>query len=394
MNLDTILSRGIAEVIQIDELRARLDLGRPLRFKMGFDPSSPNLHIGHAVGLRKLRQFQELGHTVVLVVGDWTAQIGDPSGRDRTRRPLSPEQVEANAQTYLQQFFKVVDRERTEVRRQSEWYGAFDLAMVFDLLARFTLQQMLAHETFRKRFEAGAPVSLLELIYPLVQAYDLVAIQADVEFGGTDQKFNILAGRELMRALDLEPQQVILTPLLMGADGRKMSKSLHNTIDLALPPEDMYGRTMAIQDELILPYLENVTDVPLDEIAAMKLAMQAGANPRDSKMRLARELVGQFHSPQAALQAEEAFRQVFQRRERPDELPLFKLSGPTPLLDLLVAAGLAASKSAARRLVEQKGVRLDDVVVTDASQVVEPASRPVIQVGKRQFLQVEGTLRD
>jgi tyrosyl-tRNA synthetase len=390
MDLNQLLTRGVAEIIVEEELRQKLYSGKKLRLKMGLDPSSPNLHIGHAVGLRKLRQFQELGHTVVLIVGDWTAQIGDPSGRDQTRQLLTPEQVRMNADTYMQQFFHIVDRERTEIRWQSEWFGTFTLADVFNLASRFTMQQMLAHETFRKRFEAGSPLTILELLYPLLQAYDSVAINADAEFGGTDQKFNILAGRELMKALGMEAQQVFLTPLLPGLDGRKMSKSFNNTIDLTMPPAEMYGRVMAIGDDMILPYFVNVTDVPLAEIGEMGAALRAGANPRDFKMRLAREIVTQFHSAAAAHQAEAYFVQTIQRREIPNEMPEYRISAATPIVDLLADAGLVASKSEARRLIDGGGVRMDGSKVESQHSIVEPDGERVIQVGKRKFIRVVG----
>ncbi len=390
MDIDQLLTRGVAEIIVEEELRQKLDSGNKLRLKMGLDPSSPNLHIGHAVGLRKLRQFQELGHTVVLIVGDWTAQIGDPSGRDQTRTMLTAEQVRINADTYMQQFFHIVDREHTEIRWQSEWFGAFTLADVFNLASRFTMQQMLAHETFRKRFEAGSPLTILELLYPLLQAYDSVAINADVEFGGTDQKFNILAGRELMKALGMEAQQVFLTPLLLGLDGRKMSKSFNNTIDLAMPAAEMYGRVMAISDDMILPYFINITDIPLAEIEEMRAALHAGANPRDLKMRLAREIVAQFHSSEAAREAEAHFVKTIQRRELPDEMPEYYISAAIPIVDLLADTGLVTSKSEARRLIDGGGIRIDGTKVASQDVVVEPEGEHVVQVGRRKFVRVIG----
>jgi tyrosyl-tRNA synthetase len=355
---------------------------------MGFDPSKPDLHIGHAVGLRKLRQFQDLGHTVVLIVGDWTAQVGDPSGRDETRQMLTAEQVRANAETYMQQFFHVVDRERTEVRWQSEWFGSFTLTDVFNLTSRFTMQQLLAHETFRKRNEEGNPVTIMELMYPLLQAYDSVAINADVEFGGMDQKFNILAGRELMRSLGMEPQQVLLVPLLVGMDGRKMSKSFNNTVDLTMPPQEMYGRVMAMSDDAILPYFVNVTDVPAQEIDEIQYALLHGTNPRDLKMRLAREIVTQFHDANAAREAEEYFRRTVQRGEVPQDMPEHAIAAATGIVDLLAEAGLALSKSEARRLISGGGVRIDGEKVENQDAVIEPSGARVVQVGKRKFVRV------
>jgi len=392
MDLEQILSRGVAEIIVKEELMEKLRSGRTLRLKLGFDPSSPHLHIGHAVVLRKLKQLQELGHKVVLIVGDWTAQIGDPSGRDETRPMLTPEEVRENAETYMQQFFTVVDRERTEVRWQSEWYEGFTLADVFNLASRFTLAQMMAHETFRKRYDAGKPLTLMELVYPLLQAYDSVAIQADVEFGGTDQRFNILTGRELQGMLGQEPQDVFLVPLLSGTDGRKMSKSFFNTIDLADPPDQMYGEVMSLSDDVLIEYFTLVTDVPDKEIAEMERALAADAvNPRDLKMRLAREIVAQFHGAEAASLAEEEFMRVFQRGEVPREIPTYSLDSdePQPIIDLLVKVGLARSKSQARRLITQGGVLVDGDRIEAIDLMVPVRDGMALQVGKRNFVRLK-----
>lgn len=390
MDIDQLLSRGVSEVIVEAELREKLKAGKPLRLKMGFDPSSPNLHIGHAVGLRKLRQFQELGHTVVLIVGDWTAQVGDPSGRDQSRPMLTPDAVRVNADTYMQQFFHVVDRERTEVRWQSEWFSTFTLAEVFNLTSRFTMQQMLAHETFRKRFESENPLTMMELMYPLLQAYDSVAINADVEFGGSDQKFNILAGRELMRAMGLEPQQVLLTPLLVGTDGRKMSKSFNNTIDLTMEPSETFGRVMSMGDDVIIPFFRNVTDVPLPELDQLEAALRGGSNPRDLKMRLAREIITQFHDAAAARTAESDFVTRFQKREIPQDMPQHTISAPANIVELLAEAGLVGSKSEARRLIEGGGVRVNGEKVQSQELQLTPGGEYVVQVGKRKFVRVVG----
>ncbi|MDH7489970.1 MAG: tyrosine--tRNA ligase [Anaerolineae bacterium] len=389
-NLEWILTRGVAEIIVKEELLQKLRSGKPLRLKQGFDPSKPDLHIGHAVGLRKLRQLQDLGHQVVLIVGDWTAQIGDPSGRDESRTMLTPEEVKANAKTYMDQFFKIVDRSRTEVRWQSEWFGKFTLADVFNLTSRFTLAQMMAHETFRKRWESGSPLTLMELMYPLLQAYDSIAIQADVEFGGTDQKFNILAGRELQAMLGQRPQDVFLVPLLPGTDGRKMSKTFGNTVDLSMPPDQMYGKLMSISDDMLMDYLTLVTDIPDEELAQIATDLRAGTvNPRDVKMRLAREVVGYIHSPEAAARAEEEFVRVFQRRELPTDMPEFTVPPDgLNIVDLMVQAGTAATKSEARRLIQQGGVRLDDAVVDSVDRLVEPKDA-VLQVGKRRFVRLK-----
>lgn len=387
-SIDFVLKRAVAEVINESSLRERLDAGKPLRLKMGFDPSKPDLHIGHAVGMRKLRQFQELGHTVVLIVGDWTAQIGDPSGRDESRTMLTAEQVQANAKTYMDQFFVIVDRARTEVRWQSEWYGKFTLADVFNLTSRFTFADMMEHETFDKRVKEGRALSIMELMYPMLQAYDSIAIDADVEFGGMDQKFNIIQGRRLQGMLGKTPQEVFLVPLIVGTDGRKMSKSFGNTIDLKAEPSDMYGKVMSLVDSVVVEYFRLVTDVPDAELDTMAKAMQgAQINPRDLKMQLAREIVTQFHGADAARTAEAEFVKVFQKRELPTDMPMFTMKEDTPIIDLMIAAKLASSRSEARRLVSQGGVRLDDKAVEKTDAVI-PARDAVLRVGRRGFVRL------
>lgn len=388
LSLDFILKRGVAEIISEEGLRRRLNAGKSLRLKMGFDPSKPDLHVGHAVGLRKLRQLQDLGHTVVLVVGDWTAQIGDPSGRDESRVMLTPAEVQVNAKTYMDQFFSIVDRVRTEVRWQSEWFGKFTLADVFNLTSRFTFADMMEHETFDKRVKEGKALSLMELLYPLLQAYDSIAIDADVEFGGTDQKFNILAGRQLQERLGKTPQEVFLVPLLAGTDGLKMSKSLNNTIDVKAAPGDMYGKVMSLTDDMLIPYFTCVTDVSDAELAEITRALKARrVNPRDLKMRLGREIVAQFHGADAARQAEAEFVKVFQQRELPTDLPTFALNQAMPIIDLIVAANLAASRSEARRLVQQGGVKLNDATIDQIDAVI-PANEAVLRVGRRKFVRL------
>ena len=389
MDWEQLLTRGVSEVIVRSELEARLRAGEKLRLKQGFDPSKPDLHIGHAVGLRKLRQFQDLGHTVVLIVGDWTAQIGDPSGRDESRQMLSREQVLENADTYMKQFFKVVDRDHTEVRWQSEWYEDFKLADILRLTSRYTLAQVLAHETFRKRYENNLPVTLMELMYPLLQGYDSVMVRSDVEFGGTDQKFNNLTGRDLQAAVGQRPQDVLLVPLLMGTDGAKMSKSAGNTIDLDEPPDSMYGKIMSLSDAVLWDYFWMVTDVPEEEIQAMKESVAQGANPRDLKMRLGRELVTQMHGAEAAVGAEAEFVRVFQQQEIPEEMPEFRVAAGTGILEAILAAGMAQSRSEARRLVEQGGVYLDGERVSEAEAQVALGRAPqVLRVGRRRFARI------
>jgi tyrosyl-tRNA synthetase len=389
-----IFDRTIAEVIVREELEEKLRSGRSLRLKLGLDPSKPNLHIGHAVGLRKLRQFQELGHEVVLIVGDWTAQIGDPSGRDASRNMLTAEEVKRNAETYMQQFFLVVDRSKTMVRFQSEWFGNFTLADVFNLTSRFTMAQMMAHETFRKRWDEGRPLSLMELLYPTLQAYDSIAIEADVEFGGTDQKFNILAGRDLQSSMGIPPQDVFLWPLLPGTDGRKMSKSFGNTIDLTDPPEQVYGKAMSISDSMLAPYLTLASEIPDDELGeVLRHLSQGTVNPRDVKMRLARDVVRQLHGEVAARKAEAEFVSVFQKGELPSDIPVYEWSSdePIPVVDLLVDSGLVKGTSEARRLIAQGGVRIDDQKVRDIGAAFAARDGAIVRVGKRRFLRIHRT---
>ncbi|HEX78461.1 MAG TPA: tyrosine--tRNA ligase [Dehalococcoidia bacterium] len=390
-SLDYILRRGVAEIIVEEEMRELLRSGRPLRLKEGFDPSRPDIHLGHVVGLRKLRQFQELGHKVILIVGDWTARIGDPSGESATRPMLTAEEVNANAQTYMQQFFKVVDKGRTEVRWQSEWFGKFDLGDVFRLTSKFTVAQLLARDDFASRYTSGRPIALTELLYPLLQAYDSVVIEADVEFGGTDQKFNCLVGRELQGMVGQRPQQVFLTPLLLGTDGsQKMSKSLGNYIGIDEPPQEMYGKVMSIPDGLMLDYFEMLTDVPDEELAEFRRQLAAqSVNPMLIKKRLAREIVAQFHTQTAAQRAEAEFERVFQKRGLPAEIPEYSLPvGGTDIISLLCDAGLVKSRSEARRLWAQGAIEVDGVRLGGDQLQVSLHPGSIIQVGKRRFLRI------
>jgi tyrosyl-tRNA synthetase len=396
----TLLKRGVAEIITEAELLGLLNSGRILTLKQGFDPSAPDIHLGHVVGLRKLRQFQELGHKVTLIVGDWTARIGDPSGQSATRPMLSPHEIESNARTYMEQFFKVVDKDKTELRWQSEWFSQFTLDEVIKLTSKFTVAQLLAREDFNKRYGSGNPISLTEMLYPLLQGYDSVAIKADVEFGGIDQKFNCLVGRELQQSTGQPPQQVFLVPLLIGTDGhQKMSKSLNNHIGVAEPPREIYGKVMSIPDSLILDYFELVTDVPEEEIVEFKNQLKTrSVNPMNLKRRLAHEIVRQFHSKQAADEAEKHFTQVFQKREIPKETRTVELRGVVDLsgkltievqrdiTSLLVEAGLAKSRSEANRLLAQGAIEVDGEKVS--SNLVTLKDGSVIKVGKRRFLRM------
>jgi len=394
--------RAVAEIIPEEEFVAALRSGRRLRLKLGLDPSAPDLTLGHAVVLRRLRQLQELGHQVVLIVGDWTARIGDPSGQSQTRPMLTAEEVRANAETYLRQFYKVVDEGRTEIRLQSEWYDKFDLATVIRLTARFTVAQILQRDDYSQRFAEHKPIGIHEFLYPLLQAYDSVAIEADVEFGGTDQKFNLLVGRELQQMMGQPPQQCFLVPLLVGTDGKvKMSKSVGNYIALEDPPDEMYGKTMSLPDAVMMDYFELVTDVPESEIDEMQVAMKArSVNPMELKMRLAREIVGQFHSPDAAREAEERFTKVFRKREQPEEVQEIIVSGPlleaalkageiAPNLfpSLLKDLGVVPSTSEARRLISQGAVEVDGQRVT-LDSVIHLQGGMVIRVGRHRFLRI------
>jgi tyrosyl-tRNA synthetase len=391
--LSWITMRAVAEIIPRDDFIVALRSGRALRLKMGFDPSAPDLTLGHAVGLRKLRQLQDLGHTVVVIVGDWTARIGDPSGQSKTRPMLTADEVKVNAETYLRQFSKVVDRELTEIRWQSEWFNEFTLTTVVNLAAKFTVAQMLERGDFAERFAAKKPVGIHELFYPLLQAYDSVAVQADVEFGGTDQTFNLLVGRELQPGFGQRPQSVFTVPLLVGTDGVKMSKSQGNYVALEEPPHEMYGKLMSITDQLVGDYFELLTDVPDDEVTAIREAVaKGGTGARDAKMRLARETVSQFHSATEAMEAEEEFQRVFSRREVPEEAidlrVAFNGSGSVEvdLTQALVDAGVVASKAEVRRLVTQGAIEADGSRVGEPRVSVRPGA--VIRVGKHRFVRI------
>jgi len=403
-DISRLLRRGVAEIIVEEQMAELLRSGKKLRLKEGFDPSFPDIHLGHMVSLRKLRQFQELGHQVVLIVADWTAQIGDPSGVSATRPMLSAEQVKANAETYMKQFFKLVDKERTEVRWQSEWFGKFTLADIIRLTSKFTIAQLMAREDFATRYNEGRPIALTELLYPLLQAYDSTAIQADVEFGGTDQKFNLLVGRELQSMVGQSPQQIFLVPILIGTDGsQKMSKSLGNYIGVAEPPSEVYGKVMSIPDSLILQYFELVTDIPDEELEEFRQELKNETiNPMMLKKRLAREIMTQLYSQKDITEAEEHFIKVFQKREAPEEIPEYRLSFNelAPQLTepwnidisrLLVVTGLVKSRSEANRLIAQGAVSIGGKKVT--SNVAPVKSGSIIKVGRRRFAKVINTDR-
>ena len=415
-SVEKITRRGVSEIISLEEFSRLLQRGTPLRLKMGFDPSRPDIHLGHVVGLRKLRQLQDLDHQVILIVGDWTAQIGDPTGQSATRPLLTHQEVIDNAESYLRQFFSVVDKSRTQVVWQSEWFGKFTLEDVIRLTSKFTVAQFLERADFAQRFKEHRPIAITELLYPLLQAYDSVAIESDVEFGGTDQKFNLLVGRELQAIEGQTPQQCFLMPILVGTDGvMKMSKSLDNYIGVEEPPNDMYGKLMSLPDELIIPYFDYLTDMPDNELAAMTHDLDSEAvNPMSFKKQLALEITGQFHSRDSADAAEANFERVVQQRDLPQEIPEVKLStylgesyisGPPELLDepagapvsklpmLLTAAGLASSNSEAKRLLRDRAIELirpsgESLTLSTDHPMGNLQPGDVLKRGKRHFVRL------
>ncbi|WP_426662019.1 tyrosine--tRNA ligase [Rhodanobacter aciditrophus] len=388
------IARGADEIIKREDLLERLKSGRPLRIKAGFDPTAPDLHLGHTVLLNKMRQFQDLGHQVIFLIGDFTGMIGDPTGKNATRKPLTREDVLKNAETYAAQVYKVLDRERTEVRFNSEWFGKMGAADMIKLAAQHTVARMLERDDFAKRYAAQQSIAIHEFLYPLVQGYDSVALEADVELGGTDQKFNLLMGRGLQEHFGQKPQIVLTMPLLEGLDGvNKMSKSLGNYIGIDEPAIDIVTKTMKIDDALMWRWFELLSfDVSLDELARMKREVESGAlNPRDAKLRLARELAARFHDTAAAEQAIAGWHAVVRGEGDTSLLPLSEVAAPAEglrLPALLTAAGLTASNSEANRKLKERAVRIDAEVVEDAQRVFTAGFEGVLQVGKRNFARV------
>ncbi len=391
-----ILSSGAVDIIPADELKAKLANSireqRPLRIKLGLDPSAPDIHLGHTVVIRKLRQFQDLGHQVQLVIGDFTGRIGDPTGRSEVRKQLTEEQIQANARTYVQQYGKILDMERTKLYFNSEWLAPLTFEDVIRLASAMTLARMLERDDFHKRYTENLPISLHEFFYPLMQGYDSVALETDIELGGTDQTFNLLVGRNLQREHGLAEQVAMTMPLLEGLDGvQKMSKSLGNYIGVNDAPEQMYGKTMSVPDELMLRYYELTTDIGPEELAELKAGLADGSvHPRDAKMRLAHKIVSMYHGPQAAAEAEQHFRTVFQQGALPEDIPeQIWVGEPTAnIIDLLQEAKLVPSRSEARRMVEQGAVRVNEERVADSKQEFALGSGLVIQVGKRKFVRL------
>ncbi len=398
--VERLLSRGVAQIEKEADLRRLLlegNKGLPLLVKLGVDPSHYDLTIGHAVVFRKLRQFQQMGHKAVVVIGDWTARLGDPSGRENARKPLSAEQVKANAETYLAQFFGIVDPQATEVRWQSEWFDGFTLGDALKLLSYKTVAQMLERDDFSKRYKSGVEIYLSEFMYPLLQGYDSVMLHSDVEIGGTDQTFNVLVGRELQPIFSQPPQQIMTMRLIVGLDGyMKMGKSLDNYIAMTAPANDMYGKLMSLPDHAMMSYFETLTDVLQAELDEFSRKMAQGTlNPRDVKMRMARDIVTGFHNVAAARQAEQNFIRQFSERKLPADIPAYKLAGPTDILTLLVDAHLAKSKGEARRLIQQGGVTFypqaeagDSQRITAIDFMVPAQDGAILKVGKIQYIRI------
>lgn len=388
-----VVQRGCEELLVVEDFLAKLSLsektGVPLRIKLGLDPTAPDLHLGHTVVLNKLRQLQDLGHTVIFLVGDFTALIGDPTGRNATRPPLSAEEIAANAQTYFNQAALVLHAEKTEIRRNSEWLDPLGARGMVQLAARYTVARMLERDDFTKRYKSGTPISVHEFLYPLVQGYDSVALKADLELGGTDQKFNLLVGRELQREYGQEPQCILTMPLLVGLDGvDKMSKSKGNYVGISEKPSEIFGKLMSISDDLMWQYFELLSFRPISQIQALKAEVQAGRNPRDVKVDLAMEIVARFHSAAAAESALADFEARFKQGAIPEDLPEVSLSGaPLGIVAALKAAGLAPSSTEAIRNIEQGGVRINGDKVSDRGLALA-AGTYVLQVGKRKFARV------
>lgn len=393
-----IICRGTAEIVPVDELEAKLrkslKFGKPLKIKLGLDPTAPDIHLGHTVPLQKMRQFQDLGHEVIIVIGDFTGRIGDPTGKSETRKQLTEEQVLQNAETYKEQIFKILDPEKTRITFNSHWLAPLKFAQLIELAAKVTVARMLERDDFTKRYKEGLPISVHEFFYPLMQGYDSVALEADVELGGTDQKFNLLMGRTLQKEFGHEPQIALMTPILEGLDGvHKMSKSLGNYIGVYESAREMFGKTMSIPDELMVRYFELVTKVPLAEIKRIEKGLADNSlHPRDVKMRLAREIVSIYHDETEAEAAQAEFIRMFQQKELPDEIPEYRVNAGESvknIVDLLIESGLSSSKNEARRIISQGGAKVGEQRVETIDQAVELTDGLVIRAGKRKFVKVK-----
>lgn len=388
--IEELLTRGISEVIDRKSLEAKLKSGKQLRIKLGVDVTAPDLHLGHSVVLFKLKQFQNAGHQIIFLVGDATTRIGDPSGMKKTRPILSEEEIKRNAQTYLDQVGKVLDLDKTEIRRNSEWFDKMGFSDLVKLSSHFSVARILERDDFTKRLKAGQDIRLHELFYSIMQGYDSYQLKADLELGGTDQKFNLLAGRTMQKQLGQTVQDILTVPLLVGTDGKeKMSKSLGNYIGITEPPQEQFGKIMSIPDHLIIPYFELLTEVPREEIDGFNDSLgEDSMNPRDLKARLAKEIVTKFHSAEDAEKAEKEFNRVFKEKGAPSSMPEIETTSPVLLVDLIVENKLAPSKSEAKRLMEQGGVKLDDRKLTDWQKKVTLKDNQILQVGKRKFVKI------
>lgn len=392
-----LIKRGVSEIIPEEELIKKLERsikeGKPLIVKLGCDPSRPDLHIGHSVVLRKLSQFQTLGHQAILIIGDFTGMIGDPSGRNVTRPALSLEEARINGKSYLDQASKILNKEKTKIVYNSEWLSKMSFEDVIKLSSKYTVARMLERDDFTKRFKSGEPISMHEILYPLAQAMDSVAISSDIELGGTDQKFNLLVGRDIQREFGMEPQVILTMPLMVGTDGiEKMSKSYNNYIGISDSPKEIFGKTLSIPDSLIANYYELATDISNEELNSIKLQLKdPDVNPRNIKRNLAKKLVSMYHDRKAAEEAEEEFDRIFIKKETPDEVPEFTwtMDNHSGILDLLTITNLAPSKGVARRLVLQGGVTIDGIKVDDINTIVDIKDNSVIKVGKRKFIRIK-----
>ena len=382
------IKRGVEELIPEDELIAKLKEGRPLRIKLGADPTAPDIHLGHTVIFNKLRAFQELGHEVTFLIGDFTAMVGDPSGKNSTRPPLSREDVLKNAETYKEQVFKILDPAKTQIRFNSEWLSELGAEGMIRLASNQTVARMLERDDFKKRYAGGQPIAIHEFMYPLLQGHDSVALESDVELGGTDQKFNLLMGRELQKAAGQKPQTVLMMPLLVGLDGvKKMSKSAHNYIGISEAPSEMFGKIMSISDDLMWSYYELLSFRPLEDVAELKAGVDAGKNPRDVKVLLAKEIIARFHSEADAEAAEQEFVNRFAKNQVPDDMPEFEFEAGLPIANVLKEAGLVNSTSDAMRMIKQGAAKLEGEKIED-SKFVPEAGTAVYQVGKRKFARI------
>ncbi len=381
-----LLTRGVEEIIGRDELEAQLKAKKQVRVKLGIDPTSPNIHLGRSIPLLKLRDFQELGHQVVFIVGDFTGVIGDTSDKDSERPMLTRQTIEENMRHYTEQAGKIIDLDKAEIHYNSTWLDKLTYREIGEQADCFSVAEFIARDNIRRRLDAGTRVSLREVLYPIMQGYDSVAVKADVELGGTDQRFNLLAGRKLQERYNQESQSIVMGPLIEGLDGRKMSSSWGNTINLAAEPADMYGKVMALRDDLVIKYFTLVTRVPLDEVKDYESALRGGANPRDIKMKLAFELVKMYHSSKAAVQAEESFVKTFSKKEVPDEMALLTPSAPD-IVTVLLEAGFVKSKSEARQVIAQGGVKIGERKVSLIDEKV--AKGDVVQKGSRHFVRIQ-----